>query len=273
MNLKPRWIFALIALASYLRFQLVANAAPQGDVTPRAVSEIAIRVHNYSRVKSGVLLQAERAAGDILSEVGTNTNWVVCRVGETPLGDAACARPMTPLDFILNLLPRSMAQRSNSRNEVFGVAVESAEKGFGFYASVFYDNVKDCAAHKHLDLATLLGHVIAHELGHLLLGTHSHTDHGLMSASWSSKHLQTAERRALTFSSSETQLLQIAMMARRSSPWASHFPPASCSRTCRCSPFIRHNLYVSGNLIACRPVRLAMLGGSCCSGAISDSRC
>ena len=88
-------------------------------------------------------------------------------------------------------------------------------RSFGFYASIFYDNVKDCAAQEHLDLGPLLGHAIAHELGHLLLGTHSHMGHSLMSASWTNKHLQTAERRALTFSSSETQRLQMAIMVRR----------------------------------------------------------
>ena len=219
MKLKLSWIFASIAPAAGLLFQPVAKPTPNDGRTPAmwGDSQITIRVHDYAEVKSGVLLQAERSAGNILRKSGIESNWVVCRVGETPSADAACTRSMTPLDFVLNLLPRSMAQRSNFQDEVFGVAVESAEKGFGFYASIFYDHVKDCAAHEHLDLAPLLGHVIAHELGHLLLGTRSHTVHGLMPASWTNKHLQAAERRALTFSAPEAQRLQIAMMTRRQS--------------------------------------------------------
>jgi len=218
VNLKPSRFFAVIALFGCLQFERVANAVPMDERTHRTLrdSQITIRVHDYAQIKSGVLLQAERSAGGILRDAGVETNWVECGVGEAPHGDAACARAVTALDFLLNLLPQSMAQRSNFRNDVFGVAIES-EKDFGFYASIFYNKVEDCAAHEHLDLIPLLGHVIAHELGHLLLGTHSHTDRGLMSASWSSKHLQAAERRALTFSSSEAQRLQIAMMARRQS--------------------------------------------------------
>jgi hypothetical protein len=214
VKLKPSRIFAPIILAGLL-FQPVANPAPKDGRTPRTLtdSQITVRVHDYAEIKSGVLLQAEQSAGDILRESGIDTNWVICGVGGTPSADAACTQAMTPVDFILNLLPRSMAQRSSFRDEVFGVAVQSAED-FGFYASIFYDKVKDCAAYEHLDLAPLLGHVIAHELGHLLLGTDSHAGHGLMSASWTNKHLQAAERHALTFSSSEVQRLQIAMIAR-----------------------------------------------------------
>src|ERR1700732_2872007 len=43
--------------------------------------------------------------------------------------------------------------------------------------------------------------------------------------------------------------------------------------TCPVTALSGTTFYVSGNLIACRRVRLAMLGGSCCSGTISDSCC
>jgi len=216
VKLKLNRIFAPIILAACLPCQPVATPAPKDGRTPRTLrdSQITVRVHDYAEINPGVLLQAEQSAGNLLRESGIDTNWVICRVGGIASADAVCSQSMTPVDFILNLLPRSMAQRSNFRDEVFGVAVQSAEKGFGFYASIFYDNVKDCAAYEHLDLAPLLGHVIAHELGHLLLGTDSHSGQGLMSASWTNKHLQATERRALTFSSSEVQRLQIAMIAR-----------------------------------------------------------
>jgi hypothetical protein len=216
VKLKPRWIFASIFLAAGL-FQPVANPAPNDGSTPRMLNgdQITIRVHDYAEIKSKVLLQAERSAGDILRESGIDTHWVVCRVDETPSGDAACTRSMTSLDLILNLLPRPMAQRSNFRDDVFGVAMESAEKGFGFYASIFYDNVKDCAAHEHFDLAPLLGHVIAHELGHLLLGTNSHSTTGLMSAFWTRKQLAVVQQRGLALSFADSEHLQRAVRARR----------------------------------------------------------
>jgi len=92
--------------------------------------------------------------------------------------------------------------------------VESSEKDFGFVGSVFYDRMRDCAAHELIDFAPFLGDIMTHELGHLLLGTHSHSRSGLMRASWSCRQILAVERRGLSFSTSEAKRLQTAMMAR-----------------------------------------------------------
>ena len=63
----------------------------------------------------------------------------------------------------------------------------------------------------------LLGTVIAHELGHLLLSTNSHSAFGIMRANWSAKELWAVEHRAMYFSSSESKRIQKAIMAGRQS--------------------------------------------------------
>jgi hypothetical protein len=216
VKLKLSRIFAAIVLVACLHLQLVATAFAQEGGTRRTWSnrQITIRIHDYAQIKSAVLLQAEQSAADILKEAGVGANWVECRVGETPSGDTACARPMTPLDVILNLLPQSMAKRSKFPDEVFGVAAEGTEKEFGFYASVFYDKVKDYAVLERIDLAPFLGAVIAHELGHLLLGEHSHSNAGLMRADWSRKQLHIAEQRGLFFAPSDALQIQNAVFTR-----------------------------------------------------------
>jgi hypothetical protein len=60
----------------------------------------------------------------------------------------------------------------------------------------------------HVSLPTLLGHAIAHELGHLFLGTNSHSPTGLMRARWQSDDLANASRGALNFSSVESQQMR-----------------------------------------------------------------
>lgn len=216
MKLKLSGVFAAIVLIASLHLQLVATAFAQEAGTRRTWSnrQITIRIHDYAQIKSAVLLQAEQSAANILKEAGVDANWVECRVGETPSGDTACARPMAPLDVILNLLPRSMAKRSDFRDEVFGVAVEGTEKDFGFFASVFYDKVKDCAVLERIDLPPFLGAVMAHELGHLLLGKHSHSNAGLMRAGWSRKQLHIAEQRGLVFAPSDARQIQNAVVTR-----------------------------------------------------------
>jgi hypothetical protein len=109
-----------------------------------------------------------------------------------------------------------MVQHSHFRDEVLGIAINDTGKDFGVFASVFFDNAKDCAAQRGLDLTRLLGDAIAHELGHLLLGAKSHSGHGVMRPFWSGKELLAADQRGLSFSSSEKNRLQIALTARTS---------------------------------------------------------
>ena len=54
----------------------------------------------------------------------------------------------------------------------------------------------------------LLGCVIAHELGHLLLGTASHSQLGLMSAVWQDPELQQAVRGGLFFTAVEGERMR-----------------------------------------------------------------
>jgi hypothetical protein len=105
-------------------------------------------------------------------------------------------------------------QRLHFRDEILGLAIETTGKDFGLFAYVYYDNVKDCAVHRRLDLAVLLGDAIVHELAHLLLGANSHSSQGVMHACWSQKELLAAEQGRLSFSSSEKNRLQIALTAR-----------------------------------------------------------
>jgi hypothetical protein len=214
VKLKLSGIFAAIVLIACLHLQLVATAFARERGAPWSNRQLTIRIHDYAQIKSAVLLQAEQSAANMLKSAGVDVNWVECRVGETTSRDAACARPMTLLDVILNLLPRSMANRSDFRDEVFGVAVEGTEKDFGFFASVFYDKVKDCAVLERIDLAPFLGAVMAHELGHLLLGSHSHSGAGLMAAAWSRKEIHAAEQRGLAFAPLEAKQIQKAAFIR-----------------------------------------------------------
>ncbi len=207
-------LFSGVALSLVLAAS--SHGAPQDAGMPRTTSErtITIRIHNYAEVKPSVLLPATRVAGDILREAGVDSVWVECIVGQTELPEAACASPVTPLDLVLNLLPRSQAQHLHFQDKILGVAVEATGEHFGVFASVFYDNAKDCAAQWQLDLPQLLGLAMAHELAHLLLGTNSHSSRGVMRAFWSGKELLAAEQRGPSFSSSEKNRLQITLSAR-----------------------------------------------------------
>jgi hypothetical protein len=197
----------------------IAYGAPRTSVTDATDGDkqITIRVHNYAQVESSVLLNAERTTDDILQEAGVEVVWIECSAGSIPAKEPACETPMGPTDLMLNLLPRSMSERFHLRIDAFGVALEDAEAGLGSNAWIFCDLVKEVAAQRRLTQSVLMGTVIAHELGHLLLSTNSHSALGLMRANWSGKELSAVEHRAMYFSSFESKRIQQAMMSRRQS--------------------------------------------------------
>ena len=56
--------------------------------------------------------------------------------------------------------------------------------------------------------------IVAHELGHLLLGIGSHSKAGLMSLPWGPKALTAADQGTLSFSKKETSQLEKAVEKR-----------------------------------------------------------
>jgi hypothetical protein len=193
-----------------------SHAAPQTALTARTNEEkqITIRLRNYARIDSGVLLRAEKTANKILQEAGVDTVWVVCFDGKTWSGGVACANLPGFMDLTVNVLPFSTSQTFPPRGDAFGYANEGGEQGFGCDAWILYDPIKSFAVERELNLAQLLGHVFVHELGHLLLGANSHTGIGLMRARWSSRELLAADQGGLFFSASESRRIQKAVLAR-----------------------------------------------------------
>ena len=192
-----------------------AYAAPHSSASAKNAGErqIRIRIYNYAQVDSGDLVNAERITDDILHQAGVEAVWMECSAGDIPAKDTACKIPFGPMDVRLNLLPQSMAARFELGADKFGVALENAEG----VAWIFCDLVRDAAAKEKLTRSVLLGTVISHELGHLLLSTNSHSPFGLMKAKWSGKELLAVEHRAMYFSSSENKKIQQAVIARQQS--------------------------------------------------------
>ena len=179
---------------------------------PGSDRPITIRIRDYAQASPLVRQHAEEAAGNILREAGVATRWIDCPVGSSSTGD--CSSPVSPLDFVVNLLPYSMSERLHQGGGVLGFALEASGKDFGFIASVFYDVVKERAAEHQQDFSELLADAIAHELGHLLLGIHSHSGWGLMSAFWSGNQLRRASQGCMAFSDAEAERIQAALSAR-----------------------------------------------------------
>jgi hypothetical protein len=99
---------------------------------------------------------------------------------------------------------------------IFGFALMSTDGGFATTANVYFERVSEIADGRRLRRAVLLGAMMAHELGHLLLGIDSHSRVGLMTLPWGPKTLLDADRDLLGFSKGEADCVQQAVQTRAS---------------------------------------------------------
>jgi hypothetical protein len=95
----------------------------------------------------------------------------------------------------------------NLTDSVLGVSYVG-EDGSGCYSNVFFEPAEELHKRLHVDLGTLLGHVVAHELGHLLLGTNSHSDTGIMRPHWNDRDLANAGKGELLFTQAQCQKMK-----------------------------------------------------------------
>jgi hypothetical protein len=83
----------------------------------------------------------------------------------------------------------------------------SAE-GTGAYIDASYNSVEELDEEWHVGLARVLGHVMAHELGHLLLGSNAHSRQGIMRRQWYGDDLHLASKGSLLFSEDQARSIR-----------------------------------------------------------------
>jgi hypothetical protein len=104
----------------------------------------------------------------------------------------------------------------NGNPNILGSAPGSKDAR-GRVARLFFDRIDDLARLFHLEVSQVLGHVMAHEMGHLLLPYGSHTAAGLMKEGWDHQQALLAATGNLTFDSSQGALIR-ARLKRGTSP-------------------------------------------------------
>ena len=185
-----------------------------GDAT--ATVDLTVLVYIYAPIPQHDLAIAERTASDIFQNVGVKMSWVDCPLTRPRAElNPACTTPHTPTDIRLNVVP-DIAEGPWVEKFAMGMAVPIPPPRHGQFAYISYARAKTVLLETpQLSLGQLLGHGIAHEIGHLLLGTNSHSPSGLMSAHWSTRELKLAARGQLTFSIDQAVAIRGDVRARR----------------------------------------------------------
>lgn len=177
-------------------------AKPNNGPTPPAIR---VCVQDYAQVGQETLEQAEQVTAGVLEFAGIQVSWINCPAPE-------CKRPPLTTDLPVRILPQSMADLQRASKDALGSAHVSSEQDGCEFASVFYDRVKSLAHALRLAQADILGYVMAHELGHLLLRSSSHAYFGIMRAHWTGGEL--LDGRSFTFMPAQARLMRANVSAR-----------------------------------------------------------
>ena len=206
---------SLIALGFLVAFGMPCFAQDILEISPEPKLQITLRVYDYAQVSPRTLGHAEEEASRILRTAGVEMAWVDCPTSvEVAANYPACEPPLGAMAVDLRILPPSMAARLQSGREQLGFALPSTKAGSASAAWIFRHRVEQLADSKDADQAQILGHAMAHEIGHLLLGPNRHSDRGIMRANWDRKTLQEAGRGQLLFTSIQAELIRAGVQAR-----------------------------------------------------------
>jgi hypothetical protein len=90
----------------------------------------------------------------------------------------------------------------------------------GYMADAYFQSIQTTSERHHSDSGVLLGFVMAHELGHLLLGA-GHAPDGVMQAAWGQKQMDALRQRWLRFNEQSAARIRHALEALTSTSDAS----------------------------------------------------
>jgi hypothetical protein len=178
---------------------------------PRGSVGLTISVYNEAAVPEAVLSRGEVEASGVFRQAGIEVKWLNCRVpAPDEEGSPACREAIFPEHLQLRIVRKPVGMKG----ETMGIAFEE-EGANGCYADLFYEPMEKFHKSDGTDIANLLGHVAAHEIGHLLLGTNSHSVAGIMHARWTAQDLADVNVGRLVFLDKEARKIQEVLLAGR----------------------------------------------------------
>ena len=186
----------------------------------QAPDSFVIAVYNQAEISQKTVLRSEKIASEIFRDAGIETQWINCDVLAESRDNSSCSRIPASVRFDLHILRSSL----DLPKEVLGLAFVPAV-GMGRHADLFYDSVARMQKSSSIDGYVILGHVAAHELGHLLMGK-AHTTWGLMRANWTHEDLSDAARGQLLFSKEQAERLKAGILLVASETDSSPAEPA-----------------------------------------------
>ena len=154
---------------------------------------ITIFVNSVPGVPIDVLQRAKGETARIYTDAGVRLNW----------SDPSRTLPRLTVMIVSN--PDSWRERIGAN--ALGSA-PGTDEGMGRLAYAFYDRIGAAAQQYRTDVGKLLGYVMAHELGHILLALRSHSPTGIMSDRWGRFEMDLVSESFLGFTKEQAESIR-----------------------------------------------------------------
>jgi len=188
-----------LAIAAMLSAPL---AAGDGTATRQASRRLLLRVSASNSIPVQRLVRAQREAVAVFAQIGVDVDWIGCGLDRRAHSDERA----TPLSIGVQVTSLHGQALHVIPHDAIGAVVRTIESEE--IAFVLFDRVERAADRYALDSGVVLGHAIAHEVGHLLLPRGTHGPAGLMRATWRMEDMRAATQGQLGFSDAESAIIR-----------------------------------------------------------------
>jgi hypothetical protein len=182
-------IFSIVLLAGFLSepMPLLSRDNNGFSLAHQSTFKLDVQVYSLPGLRSQTLETAEAEAARLLHPIPVELRWINCGSARQTTD---CLSPERPTALTVRILPKALPRVSTA---ALGITDSSDRYAAAF---VFYDRLLALRTHSRL-LPTMLGRVIAHELGHLLMPGQAHSEVGLMRGQWGPDDLRIASGSSL----------------------------------------------------------------------------
>jgi hypothetical protein len=200
--------FVFFPIVVFLVFAFVVPASAS-VVDPEL--RIVIRTYDASAA-AGDLTLAQAAATAILEDTRIAVTWVRCDAVSGRDGNP-CMAPLAANELAIRFV-RLPAHLAEQELVTLGDSLIDTRLRTGSLATIYVNRVAALAERCRIDVHTLLGRAVAHEIGHLLLGTSAHASSGLMRAAWPQRALRRERPETWAFTADDARAIRDAVRVR-----------------------------------------------------------
>ena len=213
---KVSWIFSLLLWSSLQSLVLASDSSTRQELLdqretshPKQESRVTVLVYNYARLPMETLRETEDRATLIFRKAGVEVDWADCPLNnEDPALYPGCPELSGPTQLFLRIFAKTA-----TKVDIGGEAFVAAR-----IANIFWNRVEEQAQRLNVAAPRFLAHTVAHELGHLLLGSNSHSPVGIMTARWDAPTVTRIRQEGLYFHGQQSELMRSEMSKRKGQP-------------------------------------------------------